>query len=451
MALTKDKTRLSRRSALKMGAAAASLPLVHVRTAGAAGKVSIAFWDHWVPDGNKVMQQQVDDWAKKSMVDVHVDFITSVGNKLLLTAAAEAQAKTGHDCIALYMWDIVNHSDALANHDELLNRLIAKYGPVNETSTYMAKIKGHWRALPTSSGTQTKPPCARISWFKKQGLDIQEMYPAHPGHNALQDAWTYEALFKYAEAAKKDGSTFAMGLGSNLNTDGIDQVGAMFRAYDAALIDGEGNIQVKSDKMRQFLELAQKWVQWYPEDCVSYDDATNNRALISGQSALIFNPPSAWAVAKRDAPDVAKDCWTFSCPSGPAGRFVPSLTYFWGVWDFSPNKAAAFDLLEYLMQREQVEARDKVVQGYDLSPFPSMLDFKVWEEVEPPKGTVYNYPIRPWHDAKPNITGAEAPPEVAVQIYNRATHNGMLARLKQGQSVPQVIAWAQAELEGFTR
>ena len=26
-----------------------------------------------------------------------------------------------------------------------------------------------------------------------------------------------------------------------------------------------------------------------------------------------------------------------------------------------------------------------------------MTDFKIWEEVEPPKGTVYNYPIRPWH------------------------------------------------------
>ena len=43
--------------------------------------------------------------------------------------------------------------------------------------------------------------------------------------------WTYDAMFKYAEAAQKDNMTFGMGLGSNLNTDGIDQVGAMFRAY----------------------------------------------------------------------------------------------------------------------------------------------------------------------------------------------------------------------------
>ena len=52
----------------------------------------------------------------------------------------------------------------------------------------------------------------------------------------------------------------------------------------------------------QCLEYAQKLVKFLPADAVSFDDASNNRALISGKSALIFNPPSAWAVAKRDAP-----------------------------------------------------------------------------------------------------------------------------------------------------
>ena len=45
--------------------------------AGAAGKVSIGFWDHWVPGGNDVMQKQVDAWAEKNKVEVQVDFITA--------------------------------------------------------------------------------------------------------------------------------------------------------------------------------------------------------------------------------------------------------------------------------------------------------------------------------------------------------------------------------------
>ena len=80
-----------------------------------------------------------------------------------------------------------------------------------------------------------------------------------------------------------------------------------------------------------------------------------------------------------------------------------------------------------------------------------MNDFQVWSDVEPPKGTVYNYPIRPWHNALENITGYPAPPEVAAQMYARAIHPTMLAKIYSGQSNKEVIAWAKNELEGFVR
>jgi hypothetical protein len=38
-----------------------------------------------------------------------------------------------------------------------------------------------------------------------------------------------------------------------------------------------------------------------------------------------------------------------------------------------------------------------------------------------------------------------------VQIYNRGTLSTMFAKLQTGQSIKQTIAWAQEELEGFTR
>jgi ABC-type glycerol-3-phosphate transport system substrate-binding protein len=443
--------RISRRRALELSAAATALPLVHVRTAGAAGKLSVGFWDHWVPDGNKVMQKQVDAWAKANKVDVRVDYITVNGNKLLMTGVAEAQARTGHDIMTFLNWDMYNVARYLAPVEDVMQRLIAKYGPVTKTAEYLGRSEGAWLAVPTSSGTQNKPPCARISLMKKYGVDVQAMYPAKPEKTALADEWTYDSFLKYAEAAHKDGKTFGMGLGGGECTDCTDQVGAMFRAYGAALVDGKGTIQVHSDAVQQVLEYSAKLVRFVPDDALIYDDASNNRALISGQSALIFNPPSAWAVAKRDAPTIAADCWTFPPPIGPKGRFVPTVTWFWGVWGFSKNQSAAKDLIEYLMQREQIEERDNVVEGYDLPPFDSMNDFKIWEKVEPPPGTLYNYPIRPWHDAQPNITASEAPPDIAVQIYRRAVHSGILGRMKQGQSIKQAVDWAQSELEGFTR
>ncbi|PPQ39038.1 ABC transporter substrate-binding protein [Rhodopila globiformis] len=443
---------LTRRRAATLGAAAAALPLVHIRTAAAAGKLLVGFWDHWVPGANNVMRQQVNAWAEKNKVDVTLDFITSNGGKLQLTAAAETQAKAGHDVMTFASWDVQNFGDSLQPVDDVMQRLTAANGTPNSIVTYLGKLNGNWVAVPTSSGTQTKPPCARISWFKKHGLDLQAMYPPHAEKNALQDAWTWEELLKYAELAAKDNMTFACGLGAGgLNTDATDMHGALFAAYGATLINAESKMQLDSDAMRQVLEFAQRLVKFYPADAVSYDDASNNRALISGKTALIFNPPSAWAVAKRDAPAIAADCWTFPAPAGPKGRFVPTLSFFWGIYNFSKNQSAAKELLEYLMQRDKVEARDNACDGFDLPPYAKLTDFKIWEEVGPPKGTVFNYPLRPSSGQKPSLTASEAPPDIAVQIYSRGVHNQMLARLREGQSIKQVTDWAADEIEGYTR
>ncbi len=90
---------------------AARLPLVHVRTGRAAGRLALAFWDHWVPGGNDAMTKQINAWAQQNQVEVTTDYM-SAGNKLVITAAAEEQAKTGHDAIALAVWEVHNHARA---------------------------------------------------------------------------------------------------------------------------------------------------------------------------------------------------------------------------------------------------------------------------------------------------------------------------------------------------
>src|SRR5690349_6679842 len=184
-------------------------------------------------------------------------------------------------------WDMYNVARSLAPVEDVMQRLIAKYGAASVAAEYLARSEGTWLAVPTSSGTQNKSPCARISLMKKYGLDVQEMYPARPAKTALADAWTYDAFLKYAEAAQKDGKPFALGLGGGENTDATDQVGAMFRAFGAPLIDGKGSIQVRSEEVQRALEYSARLVRFIPDNALSYDDASNNRALISGKSALI--------------------------------------------------------------------------------------------------------------------------------------------------------------------
>ena len=434
------------------GTAAASAVMIaapFVRGAYAAGEVSVFFWDHWVPAGNVEIKKQVAAWSEKNKVEVKADFITSQGSQNLLTINAEAQARRGHDIITIGNWNVRDHADKLENVDDVVGRLVAKNGEANAVANYLGKVKGKWVAVPSSWGTQNKGPAARISLMKEfAGIDVVKMYPAEAvPETAEAKAWTTDAMLKAAEACFKAGKPFGIGLGTS--PDNVDTAGSLFASFGAELVDAKGAIQIKSAAVRQALEYCQKLVKFFPADAQSWDDSSNNRALISGNASFIYNPPSAWAVAVRDAPTVAADTWHFPTPAGPKGRFVPHSMNFWGIWQFAKNKSAAKDLIEFLMQPENVDARSTAVMGYDLPPYLNMSESKVWDKIGPPVGSVYNYPVRKQHNAVSHLAHMPAPAEIAVQIYNRGTLPTMLAKLKAGDSIDQVVAWGQTELEGF--
>lgn len=446
----KAQGQISRRNVLRLAAGGAALPLVHIRTVRAAGSLRLAFLDHWVPAANPVMRRLVWEWAAKNKVDVTLDLLSggTANSAILLAQATESQAGTGHDVMEFGGWHVQQYHRHLEPVDDLMQGLITQYGAVDPIAEYLAKVRGHWMATPVGVMSQYKSSCGRISFFKEAGYDLREWYPNHPGDAESAAPWTYDLMLKLAPQAQREGMPFALGLG--MTTDSIDWVGALLRAYGAVLVDDRGRMHLRSDAVQQVLEYLQNLYPYLPEDAAVYDDASNNKALIAGKTALIFNPPSAWWVARRDAPAVAADCWTFPSPAGPKGRFNPYLPAFWGVWSFSQNKSAAKDLLAWLQQRPQVEALCDASDGYDIPPFLSMHDFKIWETVGPPAGTVYNYPIRPWHDTQANMTAYPAPPHIAVQIYNNAIFNVMVVKLARNkENMKDVLDWAEKEINGY--
>ena len=150
---------------------------------------------------------------------------------------------------------------------------------------------------------------------KLANIDVQAMYPvgAEP-----QDNWTFETFLKAAEACQKGGFPFGIGVGQT--ADSVDTAGAFLQAFGGQVVDAKGNVTVKSDGVREWLEFYKKLITFLPPDAPAWDDASNNRWLVAGKGAMIMNPPSAWAVAVRDAPDVAAQCWAHGFPS--QGRAV---------------------------------------------------------------------------------------------------------------------------------
>jgi ABC-type glycerol-3-phosphate transport system substrate-binding protein len=428
-------------------ASAAFVAAPFVRSANAAGKLSVGFWDHWVPGANKAVEALVKEWAEKNKVEVSMDFITSQGNKLLLTTAAESQAKSGHDVLAFSTWLPSRYADQLVPMNDVMEPLIKENGAVNGTVEYLGKVNGKWLAVPATSGSQIKGPCSRIDLLKKHaGIDIQAMYPAGAAPKA--DAWNLDNFLKAAEACQKGGNPFGIGLGTT--SDNVDTAGALFHAFGAQLVNAKGDIVVKNDQVRQVLDYYKKLMQFLPPDVPSWDDASNNKFLVSGQGSLIMNPPSAWAVAKRDAPQVAEQLWTHGFPAGPKGRYAPFLPYFWGVWNFSKNQSAAKSLIVHLSQASSAEKMTNASQGYDLPAFEKLTTFKVWAEESPPKGTLYHYP-NPHNHQTLSIAAAPAPHKIAEQIYTQAIQTQMVVRYAKGEAMDKTLDWAAKELEGFSR
>jgi ABC-type glycerol-3-phosphate transport system substrate-binding protein len=438
---------LTRRQVLATSSAAGAVTLAapFVRTAYAAGKLSLGFWDHFVPSANQTSDALIREWAEKERVEVQIDRYT--GNKVLLTLAAEAQARSGHDILYMTSWLPHHYAPHFEPVDDVMGELIDKNGPVSELVNYLGRADGRWLAVPATIGNQIQGPCSRIDLLQQHaGIDVQAMYPA--GAPPKADNWTLETFLQAAEACHRAGVPFGIGLGPT--EDSVVAAGVIFQSFGAHLVDASGKITVKSDAVRQALDYYTRLAKFFPPDAPAWDNASNNKWLISGRGALILNPPSAWAVAKRDAPQVAAQCWTHGMPAGPRGRFAPCLPFFWGLWNFSKNKAAAKSLLIHLSQPRAIEQLVAASNGFDLPPFTRFSTLPTWAEEGPPKGTLYHYP-NPHNHQIPSIAGAPAPPKIAAQIFTQATMTKMTVRHLGGEAMEQTLAWAETEVEGFMR
>src|SRR5579885_1800169 len=154
-----SRRRFLAQTALATGAA---VPAPYVHGAHAAGKLNVGFWDHWVPGANDALAKLCREWADKEKVDLNVDFITSQGEKLRMTIFAEGHAKSGHDVLSMATWFPGDQAANLVQVDDLVKELIAEHGEPSKVVEYLGKQRGHWIGVPATSGSQSKPPCARI-------------------------------------------------------------------------------------------------------------------------------------------------------------------------------------------------------------------------------------------------------------------------------------------------
>ena len=76
-----------------------------------------------MPGANTAMTQICEEWADKEKVNRTIDYLSTQGNKLYLTIAAEALAKTGHDIMDLSAWEPSQYANALEPVDDVTSTM----------------------------------------------------------------------------------------------------------------------------------------------------------------------------------------------------------------------------------------------------------------------------------------------------------------------------------------
>ena len=143
-------------------------------------KLSIGFWDHWVPAANGATEGGHQEWAEKEKVEVQIDFITSQGNKLLLTGAAESQAESrprhagARAMAAVALLGPARADERRHGAADQAERRGQRHGRVSRQARWQVARRSGDRRQPDQGPVLAH----RLHEGSTPGIDVQAMYPA---------------------------------------------------------------------------------------------------------------------------------------------------------------------------------------------------------------------------------------------------------------------------------
>lgn len=403
------------------GGAAAAKP-------AATRSVTLLTWSHFIPTYNEELKAEVQAWGTAKGIDARVDFLSLPDLTTRLTAEVESQQ--GHDAVVVWNFSPALYKDNLVNLDDVASSLEKKYGPWSEGARYVGLLDGHWKAIPWSNQSLI--------------ADINDKYWATIGMTPDQVAnLTWDQFLDAAKKLKEIGHPVGFALNNTFDANG--GLYPIIWSFGARVVDENGKIAVDSPQMRQAMEYVKTLSQYFAPEVYAWDDAGNNKFLLSGLGSWTPNPPSIRPAAVRDSLPVAPDLDHVTMPGGPSGRYRVADFINVGVWKFSKNIDQAKELIAFLMDEKNTQKQIASSVGYNVPSLTGYTAANGWWKDHPDLKLAYYSP--PAEQLRPS--GWPAPPGKEIQIaYNLNIIPVMFAKYAKGESsLDEAIAWGKQQLE----
>jgi multiple sugar transport system substrate-binding protein len=379
-------------------------------------------WNHFVPASDDELRKQAEAFSKQANCTVRVDTIAHL--QLPAKFAAEAASQSGHDMILAGTSTAFLYEQQLVDVGDLVEDLGKKYGGFYSFSKEAAYMASGWKAVPWF--WISFPATYNMAHFKKAGFEVPK---------------TWDELLKQGKVLKKQGNP--IGIPISHCADANTTFWSVLWCNGGKVLEADGKTSaLNSDKTAQVIE-------WYKElykdamdpEVLSWDDASNNRFILSGKGSWIHNPISPYNQALAKSMPIADDINHHNSPSGPAGiHSAPPMNGI-GIWKFSKNADLAKEFIRFHFQKENFDAWIVASNAFNHPPLRNFADHPIWAKNPKfamlPKEAEYAHP-RGW-PAKTNA---------AVNLIEvNYILPDMVAKAIAGMPTKRAMAWGEDQVK----
>ena len=378
-------------------------------------------WNHFVPASDEELRKQAEAFGKQAGVTVRVDTIAHL--QLPAKRAAEAQSQSGHDMLLTGGADPFLFENQLADLGDLVDDLGKKYGGWYPFAAESGQTKSGWRAVPWF--WISFPATYNMAHFKKAGLE----YPK-----------TWAELVHHGKVLKKQGNP--VGIAISHCGDAVTTYWSIAWCHGAKVLEADGKTPaINSDKTALVIEYYKElYRDAMDPEVLSWDDASNNRGILSGKYSWIHNPVSPYNAALKEKMPIADDINHHPSPAGPAGTHSAPPINMVSIWKFSKNVDLAKDFLKFLYQKENYDAWIVASNAFNHPPLRHLADHPIWARNPKfamlPKEAEFAHP-RGW-PAKPN--------DAVARIEVNYILPDMVAKAVNGMPTKRAMDWGQDQV-----
>lgn len=383
-------------------------------------RITMLSWNHFVPASDEELRRQAEEFSKSYGAQVQVDTIAHL--QLPAKWAAEVNAQSGHDIVFLsgaFPWLYEKH---LLPMDDLVDALGSKLGGWYPFCEQSFRVKDTWRAVPWF-------------WISFPGTVNEAIFKQH--NLPWPDTWA--DLLEVGTKLKKE--DHPVGIAVSHCSDANTTFWSINWCFGGKVIDEEGQVAIRSKETEAAIEYYRElFDKAMTDEVLAWDDASNNRFILSGKGSWIHNPISPYNAALAKNMDIAKDINHHPTPAGPAGRHNAPPILCLGIWKFGRNPEGAKEFIQYLFESENFNKWIVASNAFNHGPVREYEQHSIWSsdpklKVLPKEGEFGHPRGWPYHPS----------PEVA-KIDELYILPDMVAKAIREKDTKAAIQWGEDQI-----